>query len=1253
MDSDFSIAKTQKFNVRAFARRILCCLVLLAGTGIEIQYAQADSYPAPSRHWRQIGGLIETPYGKNAAEILSSWCGIVVGVGYYVPGAWRLSNGGIPPNTEAAAQFDDRFGRLNALEIHCQKISGLGFEFTVHMYNREKYCPGGGTLSGDLLYNVPLTCVSAPACPSGQAYNREGVCAISAPDISKNVGTCKDCIKNPINIGIGNKFQSEIDYRGPGSFPLQFSRFYNSDPTQLNTTFKPASINNNIGLLWRSFYDRRIGFDGQDTTALRPDGKQLKFNSNGFTTVFPQSDVIDRLQLTFNPINGLQTGWKYTDSINDIVENYDTARKLTSITNREGLTQTLSYDGSNRLTIVTDSFGRTLSFTYDSSNRVATMTDPNGGVYQYAYDGNNNLTSVINPDSTVRTYHYENTSFVNALTGITDENISRFSTYQYDTQGRATSTTHAGGADQATVSYGTNSATVTDTLGATLSYDFSIAINVPKRNGTTQPAASGSGTVTDVRTYDANGNVAASTDFNGNRTNYTYDLARNLETARVEGLTSGGSTTAATRTISTQWHSTFRLPIVIAEPLRKTTLVYNGDSGASCGFKADGVTLVPGVLCSKTVQATTDTTGAAGLSPTVTGTARVWTYTYNVNGSVLTINGPRTDVTDVTTYTYYANNATCSGASAVGCRGQVETITNAAGHVTSITDYNAHGQPLSITDPNGLVTTLAYDTRLRLTSRTVGSEVTSYLYDGVGQLTTVTLPDTSFLSYTYDAAHRLTQIADNLGNKIVYTLDLMGNRTQEQVFDPSNTLAQTRSRVYNSLNRLTQEIGASSQTTAYTYDNQGNVTGIDGPLSGTTDVTVNAYDALNRLTQMTNPLSGVVGYGYNGVDQLTSVTDPRTLVTSYSYDGLNNLNQQASPDTGTTANTYDAAGNLLTSTDAKSQVTTYTYDVLNRVASIVYAGGVTHSYTYDQGTNGKGRLTQITEPNSVTAYAYDPQGRLLSETRTINGVPYATAYGYDSAGRMTSVTYPSGRVVNYTLDSLGHIQSVATTKDSTTQTVVSSVAYRPFGPSAGFTFGNGQTYSRGFDQDGRISSYTLATQSLAVGYDTASRITSLTDTVVPANTNTYGYDTLDRLTAFTGPSTNQGYTFDATGNRLTKTVGANTDTYTYSGTSNKLSTIAGSTNRTYGYDTNGSTTGDTANTYAYDTRGRMVQTTGAGGTSSYQLNSVGQRIRKTNTAGDTIYHYDAQGRLISETSASGTPQREYIYLGDTPVAVIQ
>ena len=84
-----------------------------------------------------------------------------------------------------------------------------------------------------------------------------------------------------------------------------------------------------------------------------------------------------------------------------------------------------------------------------------------------------------------------------------------------------------------------------------------------------------------------------------------------------------------------------------------------------------------------------------------------------------------------------------------------------------------------------------------------------YDYDGVGQLIKATLADGSTLSYAYDSAHRLTGITDGVGNSIVYTLDLVGNRLAEQVKDPGGTSARKIARVYNPLNRLTQITGAS------------------------------------------------------------------------------------------------------------------------------------------------------------------------------------------------------------------------------------------------------------------------------------------------------------------------------------------------------------------------------------------------------------------------------------------------------------
>jgi YD repeat-containing protein len=675
-------------------------------------------------------------------------------------------------------------------------------------------------------------------------------------------------------------------------------------------------------------------------------------------------------------------------------------------------------------------------------------------------------------------------------------------------------------------------------------------------------------------------------------------------------------------------------------------------------------------------QATTDANGSAGFGATLTGTPRTWTYTYNAEGQVLTIDGPRlvSDVADVTTYAYHANNATCTavspGASTTGCRGQVASVTNALGHLTQITEYNAHGQPITIIDPNGLTTTLAYDTRMQLTSRNVGGELTTYAYDNATQLTRVTLPDLSYLEYVYDAAHRLTEMRlrdslNNIDGKIVYTLDLMGNRTAENIKDGADAVLQARSREYNSLNRLIKDIGGTNPATQiiqYGYDNQGNLTSVDGPLTGTpNDLRIYTYDALNRLATMVDPTvsdpsagGGTTTYAYNGLDQLASVTDARSLQTVYTHDGLNNLNQVVSPDTGTTVyNLYDEAGNLKQQTDAKGQVSAYTYDALNRVTGITYQGLVTHTYQYDQGTNGIGRLTTILEPNSTTQYGYDQKGRLTSETRTINAVAYVTSYGYDAAGRMTSITYPSGRQVTYTLDGVGRISRIDTSRDATTQTVVSSVAYRPFGPVKSFALGNAQTYNRGFDLDGRITSYTTGAQTVAVGYDNASRILSLTNSANPSNPNTYGYDNLDRLLTAVGPNTNQYFGYDKVGNRTSKVVGAASDTYLFSPGSNRLSQIIGANNRTYSYDNNGSVTGDSLNTFGYDARGRLIQATTAQGATGYQINSVGQRIRKTNAQGDTVYHYDAQGRLIAESSAGGQAWKEYVYLGDIPVAVIQ
>ena len=197
--------------------------------------------------------------------------------------------------------------------------------------------------------------------------------------------------------------------------------------------------------------------------------------------------------------------------------------------------------------------------------------------------------------------------------------------------------------------------------------------------------------------------------------------------------------------------------------------------------------------------------------------------TYNAFGQALTVDGPRTDVADVTTYTYYDRADPC-----VPCRGNVRTTTNAAGHVTTFDAYDVDGQPMRVTDANGVATTSSFDARGRIRVRTVNAggpnaESVTFDYDSAGQLIRTTTADGSVLRYYYDAAHRLTEIADGLGNVIQYTLDAMGNRIKEDIFDPSDRLQRTQQRVYDLKNRLYNDIGAAGQKSVYSYDAKGNL----------------------------------------------------------------------------------------------------------------------------------------------------------------------------------------------------------------------------------------------------------------------------------------------------------------------------------------------------------------------------------------------------------------------------------------------
>ena len=219
------------------------------------------------------------------------------------------------------------------------------------------------------------------------------------------------------------------------------------------------------------------------------------------------------------------------------------------------------------------------------------------------------------------------------------------------------------------------------------------------------------------------------------------------------------------RTITTTWLSNYHLPASITEPGRVTSFSYDAK----------------GNLLNKTVT-------AGSLS-------RSWTYSYNSAGQVLTA---KDTLGNVTTYTYDAT-------------GDVATITDALGHVTSFTSYDPNGRPLSMIDPNGLVSKWTYNFRGEIKSKNIGGEITTYVYDPVGQLIKTTQPDGSYFTFTYDAAHRLISVGDAVGDRIAYTYDPASNLTEIQVYYPNGNLGRVGSFTYDMANRLAQAIGAQGQ----------------------------------------------------------------------------------------------------------------------------------------------------------------------------------------------------------------------------------------------------------------------------------------------------------------------------------------------------------------------------------------------------------------------------------------------------------
>ena len=978
-------------------------------------------------------------------------------------------------------------------------------------------------------------------CPTGYLLDTvNGECTSSfhlVPPVTQVKTVCDRT--NPCNVATGNKLETEVDYAPVGNGGLSFARYYNSmgpyrsaehfahgwrhtysrmldeRPDKYAFPSIAASGNQSAGYAteqeacetgWGDIKDTAWSGDLSTATAAFVGGNVCEISEGGSvranfqiqsvqarsvfvaaTTVRtisrPNGSVLYFKQIGSDWINELNsayslevvgTDWVFTDP-RDTRETYAANGQLKQIEYRNGQTETLDYnlsiaeggdDNPATLDRVTGPFGDSITLSYNADGQLDTVVTPDGSI-QYGYDGSGNLVSSTYPDLSVRYFLYEDPVLPNHLTGRIDENGDRVSTYDYDAFGRVTLSERADGKEQVQLAYNADgSTTLTMGNGAVRNYVFSTVQGERKPTMIVGDVCSicADGEISD-RTYDSNGYVDEVIDWNGNVTQ-TVRNARGLVMSLVEAK---GSTEQ--RTTTTTWHANYRIPTQIVSPKHTTNFMHDTNGNVLAMTVASGALI------------------------------RDWTMTYNSDGQLLTIDGPRTDVMDVTTLTYH----TCTTG---GECGQLHTVTNALNQVTTYDIYDAAGRPTIIIDPNGLETALTYDWRGNVLTvvqtPTVGTaRTTTMTYDDVGQLKTLTTPDGMVLTYTYSAAHYLTKVMDNLGNYIEYNYDSMGNLIDEDTYDAGAVLKRAMDYAYD-LNSRLDTVTEGGFLSDLTIDSIGNLTNTMDPESAST---THHYDALNRLDQTLDALTGTISYGYDRHDNLISVATANGAMTAYAYDDLDNLTQEVSPDRGTTTYTYDEAGNRKTKTDARNKVTTYTYDALNRLTLVTLDDLSTIAYEYDVGTNAKGRLNEITDSSGTTTWSYDNFGAVTQKVQTIGPVALTTGYGYDIAGRLSTITYPSGKVATYGYNTY---LPVSVSVDGTT--ILSGATYEPFGPVNGWTWGNASTASRDYDLRGLPTMISFAGTDQALGYDGVGQVTSQLDSFFNV---AYDYDLLGRLTDFT------------------------------------------------------------------------------------------------------------------------------------------
>jgi len=771
---------------------------------------------------------------------------------------------------------------------------------------------------------------------------------------------------------------------------------------------------------------------------------------------------------------------------------YDSALRLTSVTDKSGNVTTITRDASGNPTAIVGPYGQQTNLAVNANgylssitapgNRITqlattsdglltSMTDPRGNVYQFTYDSLGRLIRDDDPAGGFKTlartaagqsYTVSLSTALNRTTAYQVTNPAAGGDSRADTLPSGLQNLSTRNADGTSTARTPDGTTTSEILGP--DPRWGMLASIPTTTVITTPlglqaslATTRTATLTDPDNPFSLNTLVETNSINGNSYTSTYDGASRTFT----GTTPAGRVTNAT--IDAQG----RLVQEQVSGLNSTSYTYDSRGRLS--------TVTPG-------------TGS---------NSRIATFAYNSNGYLATITDPLGQLTSfaydaagrltaqtlpdaqVIGYAYDANSnltaLTPPGQTAHNFAFTSVDLTSAytppslGGGTTSTTyTYNLDRQMTSATRPDGQAVTIGYDSAGRQNALTTPRGTTSYAYSAsTGNLATVNAPGGIGLSFSYDGVlrtgqtwtgpvagsmsrvfdnnFRVTSTSVNGAQPIVFQYDQDSLLTQAGDMTLSRN-AQNGLLVGSTLGSVADTIGYNGFAESLTYDaayngtslynvqrtrdKLGRITVITETIGGVTDTYGYSYDLAGRLTQVTKNSTTIASYTYDSNSNRLSVTNSGGIING-SYDSQDRLTQY-----GSATYAYTANGELLSKT-AGGQTTTYQYDALGNLMAVTLPDGTPIDYLVD-GNNR--RIGKQVNGALVQGFLYEDGLRPIAELNASNNVVsrfvYATHANVPDYMIKGSVTY---RIIT------DHLGSPRLVIDVATGAVVQRMDYDEFG----------------------------------------------------------------------------------------------------------------------------------------------------------------------------------------------------------------